>query len=378
MKYLRLFEEHHENLDVILSTINDDNADKIIDYIGLKDGEYEIETTYYDNRYPNRVKYNGSELSILMNHVTLERLMDVEEGTINYIQSLASNYGGNYEYYVDDDELNYIHSYLSGSTINFVKYLAHKFDFQIEPEEEGEIKELFQNLGLENILDEIKNEVSNEHESAIKQLANDVLKKLPFELNYANGNKDFEIYFNYEEVITYIKKHNLKVKTIKEFIENGDYDEFDYGIDYSDGKYDFLGNFEDVDKVVRNTCEQYTDYPDELFSKLIEHNKLELIQKKKDLADFYQRYKAWIDYDRKEHTLFELAKHYKNSVLEWFKTYEFQQWFIEEYIDKDDKQEERDANYGSTNYKILNNNEIINPMIKDEYEYLVDSEKYNL
>ena len=373
MFYLRLFEEHHENLDVVLSTIDDDNADKIKNYIGLKEGEYEIPTEYYNSRYPNRVKYNGSELSILINKSTLERLTNIEDGVIDYIQGLTSHYSGNYEHYVDDSELDYIHTYLSATTFEEVKKLAQKFGFQIDPQEEKEIKELFEELGLEGVLDDVKNEISSEHEDATKKLARDILKKLPYEIDYSRNNKDYELYFNYEEVINYIKKHNLKVKTIKEFIENCDYDEFGYDVDYSEGKYEFLGNFENVDKVVREACEKYTEFPDELFPKLIENNKLELIKNKIDLADFYQHYKIFIKSERKELRLFEHANHFKNSVLEWFKTYEFQKWFIEEYKDIYAK-----PNYESSNYKLLISNEIVNPKIKDEYEYLVGAEDYNL
>lgn len=374
MKYLRLFEEHHENLDVVLSTIDDDNADKIKDYIGFDEKDYEIDTSYYDSRYPKNVKYNGSELTILVKQNMLENLMGVEDGVIGHIQGLTSHYSGNYEYYVDDSELDYIHSYLSGSTLEDIKKLAHKFGFQIDPEEEGEIKELFENLGLEDIFVDIKNEISSEHESAIRDLARDILKKLPFEINYTTrSNKDFELYFNYQEVIDYIKKHNLKVKTIKQFIENCDYDEFGYNLDYSDGKYEFLGDFKEVDKLVRDACEQYTQFPDELFPKLIKHNKIELFKNKIEFADFYQHYKIFIKHVLKGLNIFEHAKHFNNSVLEWFKTYDFQKWFIEEYKDIYAK-----PNYNSSNYKLLISSEIVDPKIKEEYEYLVNAEKYNL
>ena len=376
VEYLRLNPikentENSENLDVILSTIVIDNPEKVLDYIGLDKDDYEVNTTYYDSRFPTNKAYNDSELEIILNHRTLENLMNIEENVIQYIQSLVSSYGNNNEYYVDDDELNYVHSYLTGRTFENVKKLAHIFDYQIDPEEEGEIKNFFEYLDLKSVLDDVKNEISMEHERAIEELAKDIIKKLPFEIGYSRDNKkDLELTFNYQEVIDYIQKYKLKVTTFKEFIEYVDADELDYGIDYSDGKYEYLGDFKDVDKKINETCEKYIDNPDEIFPKFIQSDNLELIKKKIDLANFFYRYKTYLDYDNQDLHLFEIAKHFNKTVLEWFKTYDFQKWFIEEYEHKVVEDVDK--------YKLLKHSEIIEPKIETEYEYLIDASRYNV
>jgi len=95
-------------------------------------------------------------------------------------------------------------------------------------------------------------------------------------------------------------------------------------------------------------------------------------KKKKELANFVYVYPTFIDYKRVEYNLFEYAIHFNNSVLEWFKTFEFQKWFIEDYVNevvKDPK---------VYSYKMLQKHKIINTQTIKEYEYLVDAEKYNL
>ena len=84
---------------------------------------------------------------------------------------------------------------------------------------------------------------------------------------------------------------------------------------------------------------------------------------------FTYTYDSWINYNRNRLNLFELAKHYNKSILQWFKSYEFQKQILE------------DNNFLTTDatiYKSLQKSEIINPKIESEFGYLVDADKYNL
>jgi hypothetical protein len=368
MKYLRLFEEHTENLDVILSTIVTENPEKILDYIGLDKDEYEVNTTTITNAY----------VEILMSSSHLEKFMDIEDGMLSYMTSLASQYN-NYEYYVDDDELNYVSGYLSGSTINKIKELADILDYEIDPEEENEIKEFFEYLGLKELMKEIKNEISMENERAVEKAAAHVISLLPFGMeSHYNKKFNLEILFNYQEVIDYIKKHNLKIKTIKDLLENiYDADEFTTEIEYGDIKQQFLGDFDDVNRCVMNAIDNYVDNPDEIFPKLIETNNLELLQSKKELANFVYHYKIYIDYKQFKYNLFDFAIHYKNDILEWFKTFEFQEWFIQNF-DNAGLMYKDSPNSETLAYKLLKKYELLNIKTIEEYEYLVDAERYNL
>ena len=148
-----------------------------------------------------------------------------------------------------------------------------------------------------------------------------------------------------------------------------DADDFSYDFEYED-KYEFLGDFHEVNTAVVNLCDNYIDNPDEMFPKLIEVDNLELLKDKINLANFFLKYRVYLNYDRKEMYLFYIAKHINKTILQWFKTYNFQKWFIEEY--------ESDIAKGSDKYRLLKSSEIIEPKIQSDYEYLVDSEKYNL
>lgn len=378
MKYLRLFEEHTENLDVILSTITEDNYEKILDYIGLDKDDYEIKSSYYDRNFPKNVMFNDSDITILIHSKDIENMMNVEEGIINYLLQISSYYS-NYTYEMDDSEYDYIHTYLSGNTLNEVKILAEIFDFEIDPEEEGAILELFLELGLKKDLEDIKSEIQMENERAVEKAAKYIIELLPFSVeNSSDSKKDLELSFSYQEVIDYIKKHNLKVKTFKDLLENiYDSDEFSYEFEYGDLKHDNLGNFEDVNNKVSEICTNYINSPEEIFPKLIFIDNLELIKNKKDLADFIYEFNVYLDYENKNrYTLFELAVKLNNNILQWFKSYEFQKWFIENDVYGFDKADYKDPM--TTKFKFLELNNITNSKIKDEYDYLIDSEKYNL
>jgi len=365
-------EEQTENLDVILSTITEDNYEKVLDYIGLDKDDYEIKYKYYDRNF-----LNESDFTILINSRDLENMMNIEEGIINYLLQISSYYN-NYTYEMDDNEYDYIQSYLSGNTLSEVKILGETFDFDIDPEEEGSIYELFLKLGLKEDLKDIKSEIEMENERAVEKAAEQIIELLPFSVENSNdAKKNLELSFNYQEIIDYIKKHNLKVKTFKDLLENiYDSDEFSYEFEYGDLKYKNLGNFEEVNSIVSNVCTNYINSPDEIFPKLIVIDNLELIKKKKELSDFVGEFTVQLDYDRSRYTLFGLAIELNNNTLQWFKSFEFQQWFIEKDIygfDKDDYKSPM-----TTKFKFLCTHNILNPKIEDEYDYLIDSEKYNL
>jgi hypothetical protein len=368
-------DNEQENLDTILSSITEDNFKKVLDYIGIDDTDYEINKTYYDRNFPDGKMYNDIELHLLISHSDLENIMGIENGTINYVQGWSSDYG-NCDYYVDDDELNYIYHYLNDETYTKIEKLAKIFDYEIDTSDddngEGKIAEFFNYLGLKDVLEDVKSEIAMENERAITRVAHDALKKLPFEIGYSGDyKKDLEIIFEYKEIIEYIKKYNLKVKTFKELLENiYDTDDLNYDIEYSDSKQKYIGDFEDVRKEINDACDKYIDNPDEIFPKLIVIDNLELIQNKKELANFFYVYNGWIKYERVDYRLFEYAKHYNNEIFKWFKSYDFQKWFIEDY--------ENDIAKNPNKYKLLELSEIIDPKIETEYEYLVDVEKYNL
>jgi hypothetical protein len=373
VKESRNYDSDDENsislVDVFSSP--DFKPEDILNYIGLDKDKFEFKNEYDVWTYKYNPKYDKDGFEILMNTSTLEDLMNIENNFINYIQSFNS-YGNNYEYYVEDDELDYTSGYLSGDTLKNIKELSILFDYEIDPEEDGSIRKLFKYLCLDGVLDDIKSEISMENERAVEKSARALVKSLPFELTpeYGGKGKNFNIslFFEYDTIIEYMKKHDIKVSSIKELLENlYEASDFSYDFEY-EGKYDFLGDFADVNRVVDNAVDQYINNPDDLFVKIIEFNNLELFKKKIDLANFRYNYDLWLNGNRKQYNLFEIAKAYNNDILKWFKSYEFQYRLLEELY----------TDHNVEIYKSLDDAEIIDPKIKEEYLYLIDAGVYNL
>lgn len=355
-------ENDDENLIDVLSS-PEFKPEDILNHIGLEEKEYKIPNKYDSNW--GDPEYTNDGVSMFIKSSKLEKLMGVEEGVINYIINFTSYYSG-YEYYVDDSELDYLNSYLKTEVLEKIKELANLFDYNIDTDENGEINKFFNYIGLDDKLDDFKTEISYENESAIKDASKDLLKRIPFSLDSKHSNDfDLELYFDYDEMIEYMNKHKLDVKTIKEYLENiYEADEFSYDIEYEGGKLDFMGDFKDLNKIVIDIVDTYLNSPDEIFQNLIKCDNIELFKRKLDLAIFAYNYDIWIDHERKRLDLFEIAKHYNGKILEWFKTYDFQSKLI------DDSDTEI--------YNALKVSGIINPEIEKEYGYLIDKDKYNI
>lgn len=319
----------NENINLI-DILESDNfkPDDIIKYMGFEENEYNVPTSY---GYNSNIDEDG--ITFLTNFSEIEDLHNIEEGVISWIDNFIGY--NNYEYYVDDDELNYLDRYLPIELLNKIKKLANLFNFNIDIDEEGSINELFNYLGLNSYLDDFKTEISYEHERAIEKTARKLINSLPFEIERKNNkNFDCEIIINYNTIIEYMKKNNIKVKTIREFIENvSELNDFSYEIEYNN--YDELGDFKDLINSVESCVDNYLDNPDEVFPNIIKQDCLKAFKKNYKLAFFSYKYDEWLNYNRKRVNLFEIAKHYKNEIYDWFKSDEFKK-IIKKDGDNDD------------------------------------------
>jgi hypothetical protein len=311
--------DNPKNLFNILNSPNFKPED-IDKYIGFDENDYQIEAEidYYSN------KKVSDEIKLLIKSEELEDLVNIENGIINYLFHVRSDYGG-YEYYVDNNELDYLSNYLTDDILNKIKKLGELFEYDIDPNKEGEIHEFFNYLGLKRDLDDFKMEISSENEEAVRKSAKAILVSVPFEIdqNYSK-NFDLSLNFQYDVVKEYIEKHKLfEVKTIKEFVENVyEFSEFNYDFEYN--LCDYIGHYDDLKRSVENVVEKYLDSPDDIFIKLIEVDNLELFKKKINLANFDYIYDTCKDYSRVRLNLFEFAKLFNNSITEWFKSEEFE------------------------------------------------------
>jgi len=327
-----------ENLETTVDLLTllsspDFKAKDILDHIGLEKDEYKFDRDYnfITNQYDPSFHDNG--MTIFMHLSTLENLMGLDKGVLNYF--LQFTVYNDYEHYVDDEELNYLDRYLSDEIIDKIKKLSKLFKTGIKIEEDKwgimyAIPNLFEELGLKDDLTDFKYEIANEQERALSKSCITQIKTLPFDLSYHYSDDfDAELKFDYETLIEYMKKHNIKVKTISELFENiYEADEFTYENEW-ERINDYIGDYNDLNNAVEKIIDEYLKWPDEIFPKLILNNNLKLFKKNKEKADFSYYYNTWIKYNKFNGNLFQMAKLINSQkILEWFRTKEFEQ-FIE-------------------------------------------------
>jgi len=365
--------EHFKNNPIVESSDNDEDKitllqileskdfkpEDIINYIGLGDKEYRIPTKYsYSDDGPMYIPdFDDKGVTIYTNSSILEKLMDIEGGIIYYLLQFSASYN-NYEYDVEDDELNYINNYLSDDIINKIKKLSDIFSYKLDLEEGEEIRKFFEYLGLNDELENFKTEISYENERGVSKAANALLESLPFNVN-TEYKDDFnlELYFEYDTIIEYMKKHNMKVENIKDFLENiYEASDFSYDFEY-EMKQEYMGDFEDLKKEIDKVVQKYIDSPDDIFPKLIECDNLELFRNKFELSIFDYSYSYWNNGKRKQGDLFDMARDYNGKILQWYSTAEF----------KEKVKEKVDSVYYDELIKKI-----------EDYEALEMSKKYNL
>jgi hypothetical protein len=304
-----------------------------VDRIGLDENEYKFNSSYNYHTHSDEPDYTEDGMTIFMNSKTLEDLMDLQNGVLSYFLQFTGY--NNYEHYVDDDELNYLYRYLSDEIINKIKNLSKLFRTGIKIKEGkwGDMKaipELFEELGLKSALDDFKYEISAEQANALEKSCVAQLKALPFDLSYYyRDGFDIELQFDYKTLIEYMKKHDIKVKTIAEFLENiYEADEFTWDNEY-ERIAEYIGDYKDLNNAVEKVVDKYLDSPDDIFPELIMVDNLEIFQKNKEKAFYSYIYDVHIKYNRFNVNLFQIAKKVgSKKILEWFSSKEFET-FIE-------------------------------------------------
>lgn len=322
-------EESVENNDVNLITILKDIVSEKLEpfeiekYMGFDEDEYEFSHQYNSIIYDKLVDNNG--MTFQTNFSEIEDIKGLEEGVITWILNLTNYYSG-YEYYVDESEMNYLDRYLKKDLLHKIEKLAKKFKYKINVDREGDIRNFFEYLGLNDDLKDFENEISMENERAVEKAANATIKSLPFELEEKYNDKNFncEISINYDTIINYMEKNNLEVSSIKEFIENvSELDDFSYEIEYN--HYEYLENFDDLKRSVENVVNKYLEQPDEVFPNIIKYDKLKTFKKNINLALFSYNYDIWLKGDRELANLFKIAKFYDNNIYKWLLTDDFEE-----------------------------------------------------
>ena len=320
-------DDEKKNLIQVLES-PDFKPEDIVNYIGLDEEDYKLKSGSY---YRYEPEYSKDNITLHVNSKDLERLLSLEDGIINYIRKLTE-YHNDYEYYVDDDELNYISYYLPVETLNSIKKFAKLFKFKLKLDKdgikEGEIVKLFEYLGLKSKLNDFKNEISMEKERAVESEAKELLKSLPFSLSYSDIRDpkfDIELVFDYDEVIKYMKENNLEVKTLIQFLENVSKFTNEFNYEFENEASLETDGYKDLIRDVDNTIENFTISPDDIFVKLIQVDNLKAFKDNFNKAIFNYNYDVYIDYKKVEMNLFKLATHYKGEIFNWMQSPEFEE-----------------------------------------------------
>ena len=161
------------NLIKILSSKNFKPED-IIKYIGFDENDAIINSEK-EFRYPytSEPSYDEQGVTLLIKTKVIEDILELESGSLEFVMQFTNSYN-NYEYYVDNDELDYLCDYIKPETNNKIIKLSKMFGFnsKLNIKEKGKIVELFNYLSLDDDLETFKNEISMEHELSVEKSAN--------------------------------------------------------------------------------------------------------------------------------------------------------------------------------------------------------------
>lgn len=270
-----------------------------------------------------------------------------------------------WDHYVDDSEIEYINRYFSHENIESFRTLIKILDANINLDDREEIGYVF--LALDGLFDisDIINEISDAQSDAIIKHVNDMFEKLPITITKAYSSEfDIDFEFDVQKIGEYIDTHKLQdVNTVADFLNAIDFDEFD---DEFENVYEYLDEIDytkiqtEIQTQLDRLIDLFGDY--DIFVKPDDPNQFKLFDE-----DIEKNPKYKLPYDifsKLDFNNIDYAKNIGGRILAWFKSYTFQKDYM-----KDPSLEK---------YEKLIENDILNPKIEDEYEYLKGIEDFNL
>jgi len=328
----------------------------------------------FDQTYKIKIEQDTyGILKIYFEREDLEDLLNAEEHSIDYVLQKYYNNYNNYDYYVDLSEIGH---YVSDDNITLIKKLFNLLDIKEEVDSES-IYDLFGAIGDDLVnVDDLTYELSYEFDNAIKHNCKEILEDIPFEINFSNKvGYDFELIFDFDEIDEYMKDKKIDdVKTLNEFIEKLNINEFDLSMIDNPYETNYELDLTEFDKIFKSIIEDLieilesndnVEYKDPNQLDLFSDIEPELI-KKSNIKNYKYQYDFFGKLDIKN---LHYAKRIKGKIYGWFKSYEFQK----NYISSEKSNEGR-----IKRYKFLIIESILNPIIEYEYEHLIAAEKYNL
>jgi len=352
IKKFQIFENSiYIPLKRVLDSSGDINEEELEKVIGFESKDYDLDVI------------NDYDFTLSVKENFFEDFVGIEKGVINYYFQIDSNYS-NYEYHVDDSEMEYISSYFDDNNQKLVEKIC---DLLYIEKTDDNLRLLIPALG-DNISNDILYELSYANEAVVEQEVSKAFKDLPFQLSISyTGKFDLDVDLNIHDIIEYIEKNELKeIETISDFLYNVDYDTFSYEIDYV-GQSDFEPDYTDLNKVAETQLEDVIEDLEQ-YDKLVKNdpNQMRLFDKEIEEMDAQYKFKSDIFSKLKIEEL-EYAKQVGGKLLAWFESYEFQKNYMDS--DKVDK---------LFKLKKLKDDDILNPKIDDEYGHLESAEMFNI
>ena len=327
-------ENDNKTLDEVLLSDDFDKFD-ILKYLKLgklnKDFEF-----YKDINYDNREiieNIDDNNLLMVININYLEKLLDLDQGILQHLLDINAYYDYN-SYYIDDDELNYINEYLDDKEINKLKELSELFKYKSDFNKHGEIREFLEYLTLDNLLLDLKSEISTIHERAIKESIKKAIDDLPFLIEYvSNGcsynNKNFNLYIevDYNKLCEYIKSKNIEVYTFLDVLEYVFSDSIFSFNEMEDDKYDYI-NYDTFKKSFNYEIDYLLQETDSIFPNLIKYNKLDIFKNAIEHSNFYETYRLDVRNYYDNYNLFQISEIFDNDITKWLRSKEFENYII--------------------------------------------------
>ena len=161
---------------------------------------------------PDNVEANSDEIELGMKEEDLKGALELGDD-FDYIERVSF---GNDSRDWETDELNYIHARLTDDNMALLVDVAKKLGLKKEvydkfDSEEGAIKNFLEKYELDDINQTFLSELSQAEETAEENAANEMIAKVPFNLNDAK--------FNVKDMLTYMSENEIVADNFDELIE---------------------------------------------------------------------------------------------------------------------------------------------------------------
>jgi len=317
MKYIKYFEDIKNSIlkEVVEKIMSgEEKPEEISNYLDIQENHGYLEV-------------EKDELSFDIKIDDFEDLLEIERGVIEWLR-FANSYG--YEFYIDDDEVNYIHHYMTTQQIqkvlNFAKYLDNKIDYVNNNVDEGEFAVFFENFDLEEIKDSFKYSLSIVKEKALSILIEkEISNEQPFYYDFIYTGKyqnGVSVTVEYDALLKYIKDKDIN--SIGDFFRLvGNNLPYTYDIEYQSQEYESKKDYQQLQNDLEFEIDRYWDneskLPEDFFwVNVVYKDNVDIL--KEHFDDILWQYKMK-SYSRLKY-LVEFAKP-KSKCYKWFASRDF-------------------------------------------------------